>query len=87
MTSTKTWAYKGRDTTGKVVKGKLDAASQAAVAFQIDVVIEDEAGARQLRDARAKTRGALTQHFVCTNWPELVVEIGHTLSQRQINRR
>lgn len=31
MSSTKTWAYRGRDTTGKVVKGKLDAASQAAV--------------------------------------------------------
>ncbi|MGY3128351.1 type IV pilus assembly protein PilC [Agrococcus sp. UYP33] len=31
MTSTKTWQYKGRDTTGKVVKGKLDAASQVAV--------------------------------------------------------
>lgn len=31
MTTAKTWQYRGRDTTGKVVKGKLDAVSQAAV--------------------------------------------------------
>ncbi|ERG63667.1 hypothetical protein L332_04260 [Agrococcus pavilionensis RW1] len=30
MTSTKTWAYKGRERGGKLVKGKLDAPTQAA---------------------------------------------------------
>jgi type IV pilus assembly protein PilC len=30
MTSTKTWAYKGRERDGKLVKGKLDAPTQAA---------------------------------------------------------
>lgn len=31
MTTAKTWQYTGRDTAGKLVKGKLDAPSQAAV--------------------------------------------------------
>lgn len=30
MTSTKTWAYKGRERDGKLIKGKLDAPTQAA---------------------------------------------------------
>ncbi|MCU1545955.1 MAG: type secretion system family protein [Homoserinimonas sp.] len=35
MASTKEFAYKGRDTRGKVVKGRLDAASEAAVTMKL----------------------------------------------------
>jgi type IV pilus assembly protein PilC len=35
MASTLTYAYKGRDTTGKVVKGKVEAATEAAVASRL----------------------------------------------------
>jgi type IV pilus assembly protein PilC len=35
MPSTLTYAYKGRDTTGKVVKGKVEAATEAAVASRL----------------------------------------------------